>query len=399
MIEDWSDEVAQIQRRREQAAGLGGPDKIARQHASGRMTVRERIEALADAGSFAEIGALAGFANPDGTVDAGELRGRHGPARRTQGGAGRGRLHRARRLRRRGHPRQAGVLRAARRPAAAAADPPAGRGQRRRQREDGRAGRLHLRAGQPGLGRTSSTTSPPCRWSSAVPGARGRSRRGTGGDVAPVRPGGGPGPAVRRRAARGARRHRRGPDKEQLGGADVHRRNGTVDRFVATEARGVRRGPRGSCPTCRAAFIDLPPVTTCEDAADAGRREPARRRSRATRDARTGSRRSSTPSSTSARCSVTPTTAAPPLPRWPASTATPSGVVATDPYRGDTLSAAGALALTRLVDLCETFHLPIVSLTDQGGMTIGTAAERAAPSGTAPAPSAPSTRPACRRPS
>src|SRR5206468_11419205 len=29
----------------------------------------------------------------------------------------------------------------------------------------------------------------------------------------------------------------------------------------------------------------------------------------------------------------------------------------------------------RLADLCETFHLPIVSLTDQGGLAIGRVAE------------------------
>lgn len=41
------------------------------------------------------------------------------------------------------------------------------------------------------------------------------------------------------------------------------------------------------------------------------------------------------------------------------------------------MSAEGATAITRLVDLCETFHLPVVSLTDQGGLTIGRAAEAA----------------------
>jgi acetyl-CoA carboxylase carboxyltransferase component len=40
------------------------------------------------------------------------------------------------------------------------------------------------------------------------------------------------------------------------------------------------------------------------------------------------------------------------------------------------MSAAGAQAITRLVDLCETFHLPLVSLTDQAGMTIGAVAEQ-----------------------
>ena len=44
---------------------MGGPDKVARQRATGRLTVRERIEALADPGSFAEIGALTGFASYD----------------------------------------------------------------------------------------------------------------------------------------------------------------------------------------------------------------------------------------------------------------------------------------------------------------------------------------------
>jgi acetyl-CoA carboxylase carboxyltransferase component len=53
----------------------------------------------------------------------------------------------------------------------------------------------------------------------------------------------------------------------------------------------------------------------------------------------------------------------------------PVGVLATDPYKGTTMSAEGAQAITRLVDLCETFHLPIVSLTDQGGVTVGRAAE------------------------
>ncbi len=53
----------------------------------------------------------------------------------------------------------------------------------------------------------------------------------------------------------------------------------------------------------------------------------------------------------------------------------PVGVMATDPYKGTTMSIEGAQAITRLADLCETFHLPLVSLTDQGGITIGRVAE------------------------
>src|SRR6185295_2011372 len=39
---------------------MGGEERVARQHASGRLTVRERIERLFDAGTFHETGALAG---------------------------------------------------------------------------------------------------------------------------------------------------------------------------------------------------------------------------------------------------------------------------------------------------------------------------------------------------
>src|SRR5579859_5767007 len=45
---------------------MGGPERIERQHAAGRLTVRERIELLLDAGSFEEYGALAGFGSYDG---------------------------------------------------------------------------------------------------------------------------------------------------------------------------------------------------------------------------------------------------------------------------------------------------------------------------------------------
>jgi acetyl-CoA carboxylase carboxyltransferase component len=46
--------------RRSEAMKMGGQDAIARQHQNGRLTVRERIAALADKGSFREIGTLAG---------------------------------------------------------------------------------------------------------------------------------------------------------------------------------------------------------------------------------------------------------------------------------------------------------------------------------------------------
>ena len=59
----WEREVEELRQRETLAKAMGGPDKVKRQHDNGRLTVRERIERLLDAGSFHEIGAIAGLAD------------------------------------------------------------------------------------------------------------------------------------------------------------------------------------------------------------------------------------------------------------------------------------------------------------------------------------------------
>jgi acetyl-CoA carboxylase carboxyltransferase component len=49
----------ELEARRRRARALGGDHQVAREHARGRLTVRERIERLVDAGSFREIGTMA----------------------------------------------------------------------------------------------------------------------------------------------------------------------------------------------------------------------------------------------------------------------------------------------------------------------------------------------------
>src|SRR5580698_9625770 len=49
--------VAEVAARRARVREMGGPDKIARQHARGKLTARERLAALFDDGAFLEIGA------------------------------------------------------------------------------------------------------------------------------------------------------------------------------------------------------------------------------------------------------------------------------------------------------------------------------------------------------
>lgn len=59
---DWAPEVAEIQLRRSMSLRLGGDEQVARHRARGKLTIRERIDALCDKGSFDEIGSLTGSA-------------------------------------------------------------------------------------------------------------------------------------------------------------------------------------------------------------------------------------------------------------------------------------------------------------------------------------------------
>jgi hypothetical protein len=58
----WQPEIDELNRRKQLAAQMGGPEGVERQHKRGKLTVRERIAKLADPGSFQEIGSLAGSA-------------------------------------------------------------------------------------------------------------------------------------------------------------------------------------------------------------------------------------------------------------------------------------------------------------------------------------------------
>ncbi|MBI3043731.1 MAG: hypothetical protein HYY78_13005 [Betaproteobacteria bacterium] len=61
----WKADIDEIHRRRKLAEACGGPDAVAKQHAEGRLTVRERIARLLDKGSFREVGKLASRASCD----------------------------------------------------------------------------------------------------------------------------------------------------------------------------------------------------------------------------------------------------------------------------------------------------------------------------------------------
>ena len=62
----WQPEIDEINRRVAFAEQMGGEEGIAVQHARGKLTIRERLQRLCDNGTFEEIGRMAGAATYDG---------------------------------------------------------------------------------------------------------------------------------------------------------------------------------------------------------------------------------------------------------------------------------------------------------------------------------------------
>jgi len=60
MDDTWLAEVDEIEQRRVWAKSLGGPEAVEKHHAQGRLTIRERLSRVLDADSFHEVGMLAG---------------------------------------------------------------------------------------------------------------------------------------------------------------------------------------------------------------------------------------------------------------------------------------------------------------------------------------------------
>ena len=51
----WQNSIDRLESRREAVLAAGGAERIAKQHASGKLTARERMEALFDDGTFVEL--------------------------------------------------------------------------------------------------------------------------------------------------------------------------------------------------------------------------------------------------------------------------------------------------------------------------------------------------------
>ena len=56
----WQKESDELEARRSWSRKMGGSENVERQHGQGRFTIRERVDALVDSGSFTEVGSLTG---------------------------------------------------------------------------------------------------------------------------------------------------------------------------------------------------------------------------------------------------------------------------------------------------------------------------------------------------
>ncbi len=167
-------------------------------------------------------------------------------------------------------------------------------------------------------------------------------------------------------------------DKTELGGADIHGRNGTVDLVVESEEAGFAAIARflGYLPRN---VWSTPPVEEGDD-------DPERRDDellsivpRNRRQIYDGRRLIDLIVDRESFFEIGR--------GWGRSLITglarldgrPVGILGADPrIAGGVLTAAGSDKLRRFVDLCDTFHLPLVNFVDQPGFAVGTKAEAAA---------------------
>ena len=58
--QDWGETLDDLERRRQHAWGMGGPERLDKHRGKGKLDARARIEHLLDPGTFREFGTLVG---------------------------------------------------------------------------------------------------------------------------------------------------------------------------------------------------------------------------------------------------------------------------------------------------------------------------------------------------
>ena len=377
----WKPEVEEIERRRARALAMGGPDATAKHRERGRLNVRERIEALVDRDSFRERGLIAGTSEkedgsdyqPSGVVvGLAKIGGRPvvvcGDDFTIQGGAytdaGMKKGLYAEQL---AVERRVPMVRMLE--AAGASIKGMGSGAR------GRSGYDWTSPAPMNLRTVESLRNVPIVCIALGPCAGFQAGRLVASHLsimtrhtAQVLTGG---PAVVAHAMKEQ------VSKEELGSAEIHGRNGMVDNVAEDEADALRMAQK---------FLSYLPSHAGEappyfDVGDlASRREEKllkiipRERRRAYKMRKliehvVDGRSFFEIGPLWGRSQITG------LARMDGHTV---GVIANDcHYDGGSMTADGADKLRRFIELCDLFHIPIVSFVDEPGFAIGTEAEKA----------------------
>lgn len=377
----WSEELEELRRRRALAQRMGGEERVARQRAQGKLTVRERVDRLLDDGSFNETGSIAGVGTYDEDGELQDLL----PANMVVGQGridGRRAIVQADDFTVRGGAADAAIWQKMVWAEQAA--------------HELRVPLVRLVDGTGGGGSVKTLESMGFSYVPPLPGfdlaAENLARVPVVGAAL--------GPCAGLGAVRVVASHfsvivrdlaqlfvagppvvaaamGESPDKEALGGARAQTAAGAVDNIAADEEDALDQIRRFLSYLPTSAW-EAPPIVASTD--PAGRREEelravVPREVRHTYDMRrivalvvdTGSF-----FEMGARFGRSAITGLARL------EGRPVGVIASDPkHYGGGLTADASDKLTRFVDLCDTFRLPVVNLVDQPGFVIGSAAERA----------------------
>ena len=378
----WEPELEELRRREELARRMGGEERVERQHASGRLTVRERIERLLDTGSFHETGALAGrgsygddgeladFLPANTVIGQGRIDGRRavvqGDDFTIRGGAADAAIWEktvyAERL---AHDLRIPLVRLV--------DGTGGGGSVKSLEQMGFSYVPPL----PGFELVVENLSiVPVVAAALGPVAGLGAARVVCSHFSVIVKGTAQlfvaGPPVVAMAGLGE-----APDKEELGGARLQARAGAVDNIASDEDDALDQLKR-FLAFLPANVWEAPPVSEASDPAD--RRDPELI-SIVPRDPRRPYKMRAILEAVLDRGSLFELGAG-----FGRSTVTclarlggrPVGVLASDPeHYGGGVTADAAEKTARFVDLCDQFHLPVVNFVDIPGFVIGTAAERA----------------------
>jgi acetyl-CoA carboxylase carboxyltransferase component len=166
--------------------------------------------------------------------------------------------------------------------------------------------------------------------------------------------------------------------KEELGGAEIHAKSGVVDNVAEDEA-DVWRQIRRFLSYLPSSVWESAPVLPCDDPRE---RRDASLLEIVPRDGRKPYKMRRLIEAVVDRESffeLTPGYGRTQITGLARVNGQPVGVLANDPYvYGGSMTAEGAQKLRRFAELCDSFHLPIVSLMDEPGFMIGTQAEQQA---------------------